>query len=54
MAGGEGMDDPGVELGLAEGTLNRLVIDAGHFDGDDHVGQSGGLASGFDLPDHLA
>ena len=36
----ERMNDPCVESRFAKRSLDRLVIDAGHLDGDDGVGQS--------------
>ncbi|MEZ6121359.1 MAG: hypothetical protein R3C28_33055 [Pirellulaceae bacterium] len=35
----EGMHDSRVEAGFAEGSLDRFVIDAGHFHSHDRVGQ---------------
>ena len=35
----EGMDQAGLEVGLAEGVLHGPVVFAGAFDGDDEIGQ---------------
>ncbi len=43
MIGREGMHDTGVESSFATGSLDGLMIDAGHFDGDDEVGEAFGV-----------
>ena len=47
VLGGEGMDCSCIEASLAKGTLYRPMIDSGHLDGDDGVGDIVLLASGL-------
>src|SRR5437588_192469 len=50
LFGGKGMDKSGFKVGVVEGVLDRAVIGAGAFDGDDDVAE---VALGHDDADLL-